>query len=207
MNWFSMDNPISATLSALFVSVVGAWIIKRFIGGEKTNNNSYRVARHPVFSSVHVRIDSDFLKTSFTIFCIIILSVYLFVKIPKMDMTLRSELDAFQVTLPPLENQNLYAPTLPIAGESVRVNFPAGSYGTDVTVQRSTPYRLRASALQTMDLTVVGQMPDRIDVTVYDPNGYLVLPRNPGKYVLPTTGDYKVDVVTSAPFVLRFSIY
>lgn len=207
MNWFSMDNLISATLSGLFVSVVGAWIIKRFIGGGDTNDNSSRVTRRPIFSSVHVRIDSDFLKTSFTIFCIIILSVYLFVQIPKMNMTLSSELGAFQVTLQPLENQNSYAPTLSIIGEPVRVNFPTGSYGKTVTVQRSTRYLLKASALQTMKLAVVGQAPGNIEVTVYDPNGDPVLPSNPGIYVLPLSDDYMVDVFTSAPFDLHFSIY
>jgi hypothetical protein len=178
MNWFSMDNLFSATLSGLFVSIVGAWIIKRFIGGGETNGNSSRITHRPIFSSVHVRIDSDFLKTSFTIFCVIIVSIYMFVQISKTHSTLSNEpgalqtqLSSLQATLQPQKDEKFKTSTLSITGEPVPVNFPAGSYGTDVTVQSSTRYQLQADALQTMNLVVVGQKPENVEAAVYDQNG------------------------------------
>lgn len=210
-----MNNLIVATLSGLIVSVVGAWIIKRF-GGEHGASDTSRSERRSTHNSVHVRIDAEFVKVVAWLFGLIAFSLFVMYRMYRTDRSGTELLDfagtqnaiiattaAQDITLSTPTPPTMTYP--PIVGDPLRVQFAPGSSRAVISVERSTRYVLWARAGQFMALTTVGDVTGNVSASIYYPNGR-VLYRDRGMALLPVDGDYTVDVYTQAPFSLSIEI-
>ncbi|MEZ4868691.1 MAG: hypothetical protein R3C14_45605 [Caldilineaceae bacterium] len=211
-----MNNLIAATLSGLIVSVVGAWIIKRFGGASEAGDTSRR-ERRSTYNSVHVRIDAEFVKVVAWLFGLIAFSLFVVYTMYTTDRS-RIEMPDFASTQKPIiatttvQGFKIFTPTPPppvsyppIVGDPLQVQFAPGSYGAVISVKQSTRYLLWAKAGQFMTLTTVGDVPGRVSASIYAPNG-VGLHLDGGAVLLPIDGNYTIDVYTQAPFSLAIKI-
>ena len=106
---------------------------------------------------------------------------------------------------PKMSNATTYAMTVTIVdgtGEGIasrRVEFPSGSFGTTLTdsVEPGVTHRfvLGAGESQTLDVQVAAGAPGSVVHSIVAPNGdLLVLDEEQSSVLLPSSGDYFVDV-------------